>query len=85
MDILYIHTLYTPAYSKPDQDGAEPSANSVSAGNLVRLAPLLARPDLTEKAEGIFRLFSERLTKIPIALPEMSAALLLHHQPATQV
>ncbi|KAK3855356.1 hypothetical protein Pcinc_038240 [Petrolisthes cinctipes] len=70
---------------KEDQDGAEPSGNSVSAGNLVRLAPLLARPDFTEKAEGIFRLFYERLCKIPIALPEMNAALLLYHQPPTQI
>ncbi|XP_068243104.1 spermatogenesis-associated protein 20 isoform X3 [Palaemon carinicauda] len=70
---------------KEDQDGAEPSANSVSSVNLVRLSPLLERPDYREKAEAIFRLFSGRLNKIPIALPEMTTALLLHSNPPVQI
>ncbi|KAG0724241.1 Spermatogenesis-associated protein 20 [Chionoecetes opilio] len=70
---------------KEDQDGAEPSGNSVSAGNLVRLSPLLGRSDMLTKAEAIFRLFADRLNKIPLALPEMTTALLLHRQPPTQI
>ncbi|XP_076054255.1 spermatogenesis-associated protein 20 [Oratosquilla oratoria] len=70
---------------KEDQDGAEPSANSVSAGNLVHLASLLDSSDYRTKAEFIFKLFSDRLTKIPIALPEMVRALLLHKTPAKQI
>ncbi|XP_071525770.1 spermatogenesis-associated protein 20 isoform X2 [Panulirus ornatus] len=70
---------------KEDQDGAEPSANSVSVGNLVRLSPLLDRPDYRAKAEAIFCLFSDRLKKIPIALPEMTTSLLLHQKPPEQI
>ncbi|XP_042889335.1 spermatogenesis-associated protein 20-like isoform X3 [Penaeus japonicus] len=70
---------------KEDQDGAEPSANSVSVGNLLRLSPLLDRADYKEKAEAIFRLFAERLNKIPIALPEMTTALLIHNKPPVQI
>lgn len=62
---------------KEDQDGAEPSGNSVSAGNLTLLGNLLERKDYKEKAKEIFSLFSDRLSKIPIALPEMTTALLI--------
>lgn len=68
-----------------DQDGAEPSANSVSAGNLIRLGHLVSKPDYKTKAEAIFSLFSDRLHKIPIALPEMTTALLLNHKQPVQV
>ncbi|XP_069174791.1 spermatogenesis-associated protein 20 isoform X2 [Procambarus clarkii] len=70
---------------KEDQDGAEPSANSVSVGNLIRLRYLLGRSDYSTKAEAIFCLFSDRLNKIPIALPEMTTALLLHQKPPVQI
>ncbi|XP_037802974.1 spermatogenesis-associated protein 20-like [Penaeus monodon] len=70
---------------KEDQDGAEPSANSVSVGNLLRLSPLLDRADYREKAEAIFQLFAERLNKIPIALPEMTTALLIHKKHPVQI
>ncbi|XP_063846156.1 spermatogenesis-associated protein 20-like isoform X2 [Scylla paramamosain] len=70
---------------KEDQDGAEPSANSVSASNLVHLSPLLGRTDMLTKAEAIFKLFADRLNKIPLALPEMTTALLVHRHPPTQI
>nr|XP_053626550.1 spermatogenesis-associated protein 20-like isoform X1 [Cherax quadricarinatus]XP_053626551.1 spermatogenesis-associated protein 20-like isoform X1 [Cherax quadricarinatus] len=70
---------------KEDQDGAEPSANSVSVGNLIRLNNLLGRSDYHTQAEAIFCLFSERLNKIPIALPEMATALLIHQKPPVQI
>ncbi|CAL4110138.1 unnamed protein product, partial [Meganyctiphanes norvegica] len=63
---------------KEDQDGAEPSGNSVSAGNLTLLGNLLERKDYKDKAKDIFSLFADRLAKIPIALPEMTTALLMY-------
>ena len=68
-----------------DQDGAEPSANSVSAMNLLRLSQILDQPDWRQKAVTIFRAFSERLEKIPLALPEMVSALMFYQSPAKQV
>ena len=68
-----------------DQDGAEPSVNSVAAGNLVRLSRLLHKPEWDEKAVQIFKLFSQTLSKMPIALPEMMTAFLLYRKPAEQV
>ncbi|XP_042214315.1 spermatogenesis-associated protein 20-like isoform X1 [Homarus americanus] len=70
---------------KEDQDGAEPSANSVSLGNLIRLSTILDHPEYRTKAEAIFCLFSDRLNKIPIALPEMTTALLLYQQSPVQI
>ncbi|KAL7638246.1 UNVERIFIED_CONTAM: hypothetical protein RMT77_010810 [Armadillidium vulgare] len=70
---------------KDDHDGAEPSVNSVSAGNLIRLSRLLNRTDFEENAVIIFKIFNERLTKVPVSLPEMAAALMLHLHPAEQI
>ena len=68
-----------------DQDGAEPCASSVSAGNLIRLAFLLDTPSFSTDAEELFKCFSERLQKIPLTLPEMVAALISHRTSVTQV
>lgn len=68
-----------------DQDGAEPSGNSVSAQNLIRLGAYLERGDMKIKAEKLLASFSDRLQKIPIALPEMTSALMLYHDSPTQV
>ena len=57
------------------QDGAEPASNSVAALNLLRLSSFLDKPDYKERAMKVFEAFSERLTKIPMALPEMASAL----------
>ena len=73
---IYLTLLAKTMRLKDDQDGAEPATNSVAAANLVRLASLLDKPDLAAKADGIFGIFHERLTKIPLALPEMARALL---------
>ncbi|XP_076824594.1 spermatogenesis-associated protein 20-like isoform X2 [Clavelina lepadiformis] len=61
---------------KEDQDGAEPSANSVSALNLLRLSAYLNQPKLQEQSENVFKAFSDRLRKAPFALPEMASGLL---------
>ncbi|XP_030840425.1 spermatogenesis-associated protein 20-like [Strongylocentrotus purpuratus] len=70
---------------KEDQDGAEPSANSVACMNLLRLSHYLNRPDYQEKASKLFSVFGERLQKIPIALPEMASALLFQESTAKQI
>ena len=69
-----IHRLY----NKPNQDGAEPASNSVAASNLLRLSSFLDKPDLKERATKVFEAFSERLAKIPMALPEMASALVFN-------
>ena len=65
---------------KDDQDGAEPSSNSVAAMNLFRLGRILNNPGYTEEAEKILRLYEERLQQLPNALPAMVEAYLYHHQ-----
>jgi uncharacterized protein YyaL (SSP411 family) len=67
------------------QDGAEPTCNSVSASNLIRLAGLLSQPELKEKARKLFLVYKQRLEKMPAALPEMSSALLALQDTTTQV
>lgn len=68
-----------------DQDGAEPCPNSVSVSNLVRLGALLNNQDYAEKAATILKVFYERLTKIPIAIPEMVCGLILLQDTPKQV
>lgn len=60
---------------KDDQDGAEPCSNSVAVSNLLRLSNILQRTDYNNMASKIFKLFHQRLTKIPIAIPEMTSGL----------
>lgn len=61
---------------KDDQDGAEPSSNSVSLSNLVRLSVLLNRTDLRERAEQLAHVYAQRLALLPLALPEMVCGLM---------
>ncbi|XP_013168972.1 PREDICTED: spermatogenesis-associated protein 20 [Papilio xuthus] len=77
---------------KEDQDGAEPSGNSVSCHNLQRLA---AYADKSEAAEGgdvernmakrLLTVFAKRLNETPTALPEMMSALMFYNDSPTQV
>ncbi|KAJ8923165.1 hypothetical protein NQ315_001719 [Exocentrus adspersus] len=70
---------------KEDQDGAEPCGNSVAVHNLIRLAAYLDRQDLRDKAGRTLAAFSERLRNVPVALPEMTSALMFFHNSPTQV
>ncbi|XP_069056153.1 spermatogenesis-associated protein 20 isoform X2 [Pleurodeles waltl] len=70
---------------KNDQDGAEPSGNSIAASNLLRAASYTRHPDWATKAEKLFTAFSERLLKIPVSLPEMARALVACNQTLKQV
>ncbi|KAK5850445.1 hypothetical protein PBY51_001326 [Eleginops maclovinus] len=70
---------------KKDQDGAEPSANSVSASNLLRLSQYTGRQDWLQRSEQLLAAFSDRLSRVPIALPEMVQALMAHHYTLKQI
>jgi uncharacterized protein YyaL (SSP411 family) len=60
---------------KDDHDGAEPSANSVAASNLVRLGRILDRQELQDAAARIIGCFAEILDRMPVALPQMLSAM----------
>ncbi|XP_026750285.2 spermatogenesis-associated protein 20 isoform X1 [Galleria mellonella] len=77
---------------KEDQDGAEPSGNSVACHNLQRLAAYAdksAAPEggdhEREMAKQLLLAFSKRLTASPTALPEMMSALMFYNDSPTQV
>ncbi|XP_029871760.1 spermatogenesis-associated protein 20 [Aquila chrysaetos chrysaetos] len=70
---------------KDDQDGAEPTPNSVTVTNLLRAACYSGHTEWVEKAGQILAAFSERLQKIPIALPEMARATAVFHHTLKQV
>jgi len=65
---------------KDDQDGDEPSSNSVSAMNLLRLGKILNKKKYSLEAEKIIKLFNERLEQIPHAMPALVDAYLYMHQ-----
>ncbi|KAK6732775.1 hypothetical protein RB195_016879 [Necator americanus] len=54
-----------------DQDGAEPCANSVAVGNLVRLYDYFEATEYKRKAEKIVAASSSRLIKYPFILTKM--------------
>ncbi|MCZ6750931.1 MAG: thioredoxin domain-containing protein [Acidobacteria bacterium] len=61
--------------TREDYDGAEPSANSVAAMNLLRLWQMTGREQWKEQAGKTFAVFSRRLQDAPQALPQLVAAL----------
>jgi len=60
---------------KDDYDGAEPSANSVAAMNLLRLWQMTDRQDLREQADATFAALAGRLGPQGAAVPQLVAAL----------
>ncbi|KAF4085098.1 hypothetical protein AMELA_G00113460 [Ameiurus melas] len=70
---------------KQDQDGAEPSGNSVSAMNLLRLSHLTGRQEWMQRSQQLLTAFSDRLLKVPIALPDMVRGLMAHHYTLKQI
>ena len=60
---------------KEDYDGAEPSANSVAALNLLRLSRMLGDQGAAAKAERIFTLSCRTLDSMPAAVPQLLVAL----------
>ncbi len=59
---------------KGDYDGAEPSANSIAAMNLIRLAELTENEEYRNKAKQLMEFFSDRLNKYPQGLVQMLCA-----------
>jgi uncharacterized protein YyaL (SSP411 family) len=59
---------------KEDYDGAEPSGNSVTVLNLLRLAQMADSDDLRRSAERTFAAFASRLQLAPVGIPQMLAA-----------
>ena len=60
---------------KDDNDGAEPSASSVAALNLLRLSQVRDDPQLTERARKTIDAFATTLSHFPSAMPQMLVAL----------
>jgi uncharacterized protein len=61
--------------SKGDFDGAEPSPNSISALNLVRLSWFFDNQDWHRMAEQTINTFQAQLSQSPSSLPQMLVAL----------
>ncbi|KAF9815368.1 hypothetical protein SFRURICE_011520 [Spodoptera frugiperda] len=77
---------------KEDQDGAEPSGNSVACHNLQRLAAYADKSAAPEGGDGeremamkLLKAFSKRLNDAPTSLPEMMSALMFYNDSPTQV
>jgi hypothetical protein len=70
---------------KEDYDGAEPSANSVSALNLLRLTRMLGDEAAAAKAERIFTLFVRTLNSMPAGVPQLLVALGLSRSGGGQI
>ena len=63
------------ARSKDPVDSAIPSANAVSAGNLVYLAKALNKPEYLDRAEQTINTFASFLNQSPSAMPRMAQSL----------
>ena len=61
---------------KEDYDGAEPSPNSVSALNLLRLAQITGDEALRARGSKTIAAFTTQLLRLPVAMPQMLAALI---------
>ena len=70
---------------KEDYDGAEPSANSASVLNLLRLAQMTDNEEWRREAEKGIAVFSARLEAFPQAMPQMLAALDLYLSKPKQI
>ncbi|MEY3615522.1 MAG: hypothetical protein RLZZ518_523 [Actinomycetota bacterium] len=66
-------------------DNATPSANSVAAFALQRLAALTGKEHYREHAEGIFKLLARIVVSAPTAFPHLLSALHLHHVGPTEI
>jgi uncharacterized protein len=60
---------------KEDHDGAEPSANSIAAMNLARLARIFGQKEFQHAAARVLGVFHGALERMPAASPQMLAAL----------
>ncbi|HEX2101528.1 MAG TPA: thioredoxin domain-containing protein, partial [Candidatus Synoicihabitans sp.] len=70
---------------KDDHDGAEPSANSLAASNLLRLGGFLHEARWTEQGRSTLRAFQPIWSRSPSALPAMLGALEHAVEPERQI
>ncbi|MBA4386443.1 MAG: thioredoxin domain-containing protein [Verrucomicrobia bacterium] len=70
---------------KEAMDGAEPSANSVSVMNLLRLAQITDSRELRRKAGKTIEAFAGQMHAGPASMPQMMAALGLHLDKPEQI
>ena len=70
---------------KNSYDGAEPSANSISVLNLLRLAQMTDDAQYREKADKTLAAFAGQLTRAPHAMPQMMAAFDYHLDKPKQI
>lgn len=70
---------------KEDYDGAEPSANSVAAENLIRLGDLLKVESYRERANDVLMAFSDQLKQMGHAAPRMLSVLGWLQNPPSQI
>ena len=59
---------------KDDYDGAEPSGNSVTLMNLLRLHRITGRAEFEISARKLIATFQPKLSAMPVAMPQMLAA-----------
>ena len=71
--------------NKNGEDNAEPSANSVSALNLVRLGQMLENDGAMERSRKTVEAFAALLKQAPLAAPEMLVALDFQLGPTRQI
>jgi uncharacterized protein YyaL (SSP411 family) len=60
---------------KEDNEGAEPSASSISVRNLLRLSEIFSREDWRRLATRSAEAFHAQLSKDPLAMPQMLASM----------
>ncbi len=70
---------------KNDYDGAEPSPNSISVLNLLRLAQMTDHSQYRTKADKTLAAFAAHLTRAPHAMPQMMAAFDYHLDQPKQI
>lgn len=70
-----------PLRLKEDYDGAEPSANSVSALNLLRIGRILHRDSHEDRARRILAAHAAQMGRVPTGVPQMLVALDLAMSP----
>ncbi|CAG8535294.1 6891_t:CDS:10 [Paraglomus occultum] len=70
---------------KNEHDGAEPSPNSVTVSNLIRLAGLVMDSDYNERAESTLKSFIKLLEKYPYSIPTMVSALMMNLEGTKQI
>ncbi len=74
-----------PVRMKDDYDGAEPSANAISALNLLRLSRMMHETDSEERVRKILTSHALVMERAPTAVPQMLVALDLLAQTPRQV